>query len=217
MNGSMLVASFSLVGETTRFQYFGPLTGNTFKLSISQALPIASSFLQNTTVETDLRQYIHIGADFLLAFRLEGFASRGKNPFIFYFGGNNQIRSTYYYSIIGNEGWFFNAEFRFPLINAASSVIGQLGPVRGTFFFDIGRAKIKGYPAKIQRFTNDPINPWIFFDAVGSYGFGFEFFLIGLPIHIDFVKRLEFPDINKPHKYNIIGDFDTKFWIGFDF
>lgn len=213
-NGNLLSASFSLVGETTRFKIYGPSSGNTFKLSLSQSIPVSSSFLQNTTLELDFRQYLNIGSDFLFAFRFEGFASRGKNPYVSYFGGNNQVRSANYYNIIANEGWFANIEFRFPLVNSASTIIGQLGPVRGTFFFDVTRAKIKGFPAKFYRFTGQDL---VVSDAIGSYGYGFEFFLLGLPVHLEFVKRLEIPDFSHPYEINAVGKFETKFWIGFDF
>ena len=221
-NGSILSASFSLIGETTRFKNpYGPIAGNTFMLSVSQALPVSSSFLQNTTVETDLRKYIKISSNTLFAFRFKGFFSRGKNPFVFYWGGNNQVRSENYYSIVGNEGWYANLEFRLPLINAASTIIGRIGPVRGTLFFDITRSKIKGYPAVFaMEFTGldeDGLPEFRGIDAIGSYGYGFQFFFLGLPIHIEFVKRLEFPDISKPWNMDKKGDFRTRFWIGFDF
>jgi len=225
-NGSILSASFSLIGETTHFKFYGPAAGNTFSFSLTQAIPVSSSFFQNTTVELDLRQYVNFGAETLLALRFEGFASRGKNPFVFYFGGNNQVRSSYYYNIIANEGWYANAELRLPLVSAAATVIGQIGPVRGVFFFDIARAKIKGYPAKFYRYseeyTLDPSSGLYFptvleFDAIGSYGYGFEFFFLGLPIHLEFAKRLEFPDIRRPFDFEKFGKFETKFWIGFDF
>jgi len=221
LNGNWLAASFALVGETTRFKFFGPAAGNTFMLSISQSLPISENFLRNTNLSADLRQYLNIGSDMILAFRLEAFASRGRNPFIYYYGGNNQVRSANYYSIIANEGWYANAEFRFPIINAASSIIGQIGPVRGVLFFDITRAKIKGYAAKF--YTFDGFDESGFFaifreaDAIGSLGYGFEFFLLGIPIHLEFVKRLEIPDISKPFSYKTYGDMKTEFWIGFDF
>jgi len=221
-NGSILSASFSLIGETTRFKNpYGPIAGNTFMLSVSQALPVSSSFLQNTTVETDLRKYIKISSNTLIALRFKGFFSRGKNPFVFYWGGNNQVRSAGYYTIIGNEGWYANLEFRLPLINAASTIIGRIGPVRGTLFFDITRSKIKGYPAVFaMEFTGwdeDGLPEFRGIDAIGSYGYGFQFFFLGLPIHVEFVKRLEFPDISKPWDWDKKGDFRTRFWIGFDF
>ncbi len=220
-NGNMLSASFSLIGETTRFKFpYGPVAGNTFMISLNQSIPVASSFLQNTTFEVDLRQYINIGADMLFALRFVGFASRGKNPYVSYWGGNNQVRSAGYYSIVGNEGWYANLEFRFPLINAASTLIGQIGPVRGTIFFDVTRSKIKGYPAKFfMGFSFDELGRLILHeaDAIGSFGYGFEFFFLGFPIHFDFVKRLEFSDFSRPFDVDSIGKFKMKFWIGFDF
>ena len=210
LNGNWLAATFSLVGETTRFKFYGPSSGRTFMVSVSQSIPIADSFFKNTNAQVDLRQYINIGGDYLLAFRFEGFLSRGRDPFIYYFGGNNQVRSAYYANIIGTEGWYFNAEFRFPFINSASTLIGQIGPVRGVFFFDIARSKLKGYQAQIYTYEG-------YMDAIGSFGYGFEFFLLGIPFHLEFVKRIHVPDFSKPFSYKVYGDFKTKFWIGFDF
>ncbi|MGD2294438.1 MAG: hypothetical protein PVF22_01205 [Candidatus Aminicenantes bacterium] len=217
LNGSALSASFALTGETTRFNYFGPVSGHTFRVALTQAIPVSESFIKNTTVQFDARKYLNISSNALFAARLYGFASRGENPYIFYFGGNNEIRSVYYYSLIGNEGWYANFEFRFPILNSATSAIGQLGPVRGTLFFDIGRTKLKGFPPKLYRYPDNPFDPLIEFDAIGSYGFGFQFFFLGFPIHLDLVKRLEFPDINKPLDVNVIGKFKLKLWIGYDF
>jgi len=214
-NGSQVAATFSLTGETTRFKYYGPATGNTFRLSLTQALPISESFIQNTTAQLDFRQYLYLGADFLFAFRIKGFASRGKNPYLFYYGGNNEVRSAYYYSIIATEGWFANLEFRFPLVSSASSLIGQIGPIRGVLFLDIYRSKVKGYPALAYQYLDS--GQLIIADALGSFGYGLEFFLFGFPMHIEFVKTLAFPDMSNPFKYDVHGKFQTKFWIGFDF
>ncbi len=221
LNGNILSASLAFVGETTHFKYYGPSSGNTFLLSVSQGLPVTDKFLQNTNLEFDYRQYLYLGFDTLFAFRFNGFMSKGRNPFVTYYGGNNEVRTANYYSIIGTEGWYANAEFRFPLINAAYTLIGQIGPVRGTFFFDITRAKLKGQPAKFYRYPeNEIIYPWtepISFEALGSFGFGLEFFFLGLPMHLDFVKRLEWNKFSRPFDVDAIGGYETKFWIGFDF
>jgi hypothetical protein len=220
LNGNILSASAAIVGETTTFGYYGPKSGHTFRVGVNQAIPIISGFLSNTSIDVDLRKYLYIGGDFLFAARLKGFASRGKNPYVYYWGGNNEVRSSYYYNIIGTEGWYANLEFRFPLINQANTLIGQIGPVRGTIFLDISRSKVKGFPAKFYRYEEggDPLFPTLIeFDALGSWGYGFEFFFLGLPLHLDFVKRLEFPKITTPFDYNVFGGFQTKFWIGFDF
>jgi outer membrane protein assembly factor BamA len=223
LNGNLFSASFSIIGETTRFKFpYGPISGNTFAFSISQALPISDAFIQNTTLEADYRHYLPLGSNTLLAFRFNAFASLGKNPFIFYYGGNNQVRSADFYSIIGNKMWFSNLEFRFPLVNSASTLIGQIGPIRGTFFFDITRAKTGDYPAKLYTYVgpdpDDPFRPYYkASDAIGSYGYGFEFFFLGLPIHLEFARRLEWEDISKPFSYNKWGKLRTVFWIGYDF
>jgi outer membrane protein assembly factor BamA len=156
-----------------------------------------------------------------MAFRWEGFLCRGRDPFIGYYGGNNQVRSAYFYGLVATEYWFANAEFRFPLINAASTIIGQVGPIRGVLFFDVTRNKFNGYPAKFYRFDLDRSSGFFFyyheFDAIGSYGYGLQLFLFGLPVHIEFAKRLEWPNIAKPLNFSSYGNFETKFWIGFDF
>ena len=218
-NGNALSASAALIGETTNFRYYGPYSGNTFKFSLSKSIPVNSKFIRNTTAYVDLRQYLPICGDTLFAFRLNIMASMGRNPYIYYWGGNNQVRSSYYFNIIGNTGWYANVEFRIPLVNVASTIIGRIGPVRGVFFFDMTRAKLKGYPAKIYDVGYDDWGIPILraADAIGSYGFGIQFFFLGMPLHFDWAKRLEIEDVSKPFGIKSYGNFEFKFWIGFDF
>jgi outer membrane protein assembly factor BamA len=217
----MLTASVSLTGETTRFKEYGPATGSTFRFSVSQSLPVIQKFLSNTTLEADVRKYLYLGADFLLAFRLQGAICAGRDKFLFYYGGNNQVRSAYYYSIVATEYWIANAEFRFPLVGLAQTLIGTFGPIRGVVFFDITRSKYGDYPAQFYRYdaalstTSTPY--YVTGDAFGSFGAGFEAFLFGFPLHFEWVKRLEWPSIAKPFSINSIGSYGLKLWIGFDF
>jgi outer membrane protein assembly factor BamA len=221
INGTMLTATFSITSETTRFKQYGPAAGQTYRLSVAQGIPVTDRFISNTTWEADYRHYFYLGSDALLAFRAEGFMSRGRNPFLGYYGGNNQVRSAYYYSLIGTEYWFADAEFRFPLIGPASTLIGPVGPVRGVLFFDITRSKYGPYPAKYYRPDDDPASATfgnlLTLDAIGSFGGGIEFFLFGFPAHVEFAKRLEWASISSPFSFNATGSFATKFWIGFDF
>lgn len=216
-NGNALSLSLALVGETTQFNpTYGPRAGRTFRLSLSQSLPVAEGFFSNTTVQADIRHYLHLGGEALLALRLNAWASRGRDPYVFYYGGNNQVRSSYYYNIISTEGWFANAEIRFPLVSLANTIIGPIGPVRGVLFFDITRSKLKGFPAKFYSYT-DPGLPPLAYEAIGSYGYGIQFFLLGLPLHLEFAKRLQWNSISRPLDIESIGNFEAKFWIGFDF
>ena len=126
-----------------------------------------------------------------------------------------------FYSIVGNEMWYSNLEFRLPLVSAASTLIGQLGPIRGTLFFDITRAKTKGFPSKMVTFLGiDPqtlLPRFQYSDAIGSYGYGFEFFFFGFPMHLEFARMLSWENMSQPFKL-IKGDkFRTVFWVGYDF
>jgi Tol biopolymer transport system component len=217
LNGNMLLASLSLVGETTAFKGYGPVSGHTLSLTITPTLPVSSSFLSNTSAEADLRGYLNLGVDFLLAARLKGFGSWGRDPFLHYFGGNNEVRSAYYYSIIATEAWFANLELRFPVLSGLPTILGNLGPVRGVIFFDIARAKLKGYQAKFYDFLDTQGTNYTVYEAVGSIGYGFQMFFLGLPIHLEFVKKFYIPTMSEPWGLKTVGDFQTKFWIGFDF
>ncbi|MFQ6082847.1 MAG: hypothetical protein ACE5WD_05755 [Candidatus Aminicenantia bacterium] len=215
-NGNMLAASFSLVGETTRFKYYGPYSGSTFRLSVYQTAPVSKSFLQSTTFEADLRKYFKLISDTVLAVRFNGFLSRGKDPFLYYYGGNNEVRSVYYREIIANEGFFFNAELRFPLIDSIKTIIGQLGPIRGVFFLDFAHSKVKDWPAGFYVWSPEGYR---LVDVIGSYGWGVELFLFGIPLHLEWVRRIEIPEISiskktefKTRKFNGI-----RIWFGFDF
>jgi Tol biopolymer transport system component len=218
MNGDMLSASFSLTGETTHFKQYGPAAGHTFRLSIAQSLPVADAFIHNTTFEADLRKYFYLGSDFLLAFRVNAFLSGGRDPFLGYYGGNNQVRSVDFYMLVATKYWFANAEIRFPLVDAASTIIGMIGPVRGVLFFDITRSQYGDYPAKFYRYDAALGDfPYHVLDAIGSFGGGLELFVFGYPIHVEFAKRLEWPSLAAPFSFNGYGSYTTRFWIGFDF
>lgn len=224
-NGSAFQVSAAMVGETTRFKQFGPVKGNTFRAAISQAIPFSSTWISSTTLTLDYRNYLYLGIDSLLAFRFNGFMSRGRNQYVNYWGGNNTVRSSYYYNIIGTEGWFGILEFRFPLVNAASTLLGMIGPVRGKAFFDITRSKLGDGPAvqPVYEINPDGSIKYGVADAIGSYGFGFELFFLGLPMHFEWVWGLQWKDFGRPFDFDrrLIFNFHQGgkllFWIGFDF
>jgi dipeptidyl aminopeptidase/acylaminoacyl peptidase len=219
LNGEMLSASFGLTGETTRFREYGPISGRTFSISVSQTLPVVESFISNTTLTADLRQYVPIGANTLFAVRFRGFASLGRDRFIGYYGGNNDVRSSYYYNLVGTSYWFANAEFRLPLIDTAQTIIGAIGPVRGTLFFDVSKRTYGDLLTQFYRWDTDADGNAVLVaaEAIGSYGAGVEFFLFGLPFHLEFAKRLEWTSLGKPFSFSATGAWMTKFWIGYDF
>jgi len=221
INGTMAAAELSLLGETTRFRPYGPAQGHTFRLSIGQALPLAASFIRNTRFEADLRKYLYLGSDILLAVRLQGRLCRGRDPFIYYYGGNNEVRSVYYYGLTATEYWIANAELRFPIVTLAQTVLGTIGPIRGVLFFDVTRSRIPGYSSEYYiydaDYTDGEIPYYRIAQAIGSFGGGVELFLFGYPIHFEWVKQLQWADFGKPLSITSVGAYRLKFWIGFDF
>jgi hypothetical protein len=208
VDGWAIPVRFSLVGETTRFSNFGPTMGHTFKLSFEKYVKLGGGFIDAYTAEADIRKYIRISSDSLLAFRLYGFKAGGKNALLNWTGGNNTFRSEEFYRLIGNNIVLFNAEFRFPLIRAALTPIGIIGPVRGTFFFDVGGVWFNGQQFDIFKKNPDGSTKFQLDDAISSYGFGIEFFLFGYPMHVEWVTRTDW----KQKRYR-----GVNFWIGFDF
>jgi len=219
-NGWQSPISAYLVQETTRFAGFGPLAGSTFRVGVRYA-PAVGSFLQRTTVDTDLRKYLRLGStSALLALRGRGFYSTGDNPDYFYFGGNMELRGFPYYSFAGNEGFYANAEFRFPIIDLALTPLGLIGPIRGTAFIGIGGARFKGQDYSFSTrepgfsYINDPIfgepvDGWRLQDGRASYGFGLQLFFLGYPMHFDWSKFTDFAVHSDGWKFS--------FWIGYDF
>jgi hypothetical protein len=136
-NGIAVPLSAALVTETTVFREFGPLAGNTMRLSYEVAPKIGNS-LERQTVDVDLRHYTRIGGTGLLAMRFRGYHSFGDTPNYIYFGGNSEMHGYDYLEFAGSNVMFADAELRFPLIEAALTPIGVVGGVRGVFFANIG-------------------------------------------------------------------------------
>ncbi len=202
-NGFALPLEASLTSETTRFSYYGPNSGHTFRFSVGKYFKLFSKSLDAYTLEADVRKYVRLDNYSLFAFRLSGFYSGGANALLYWTGGNNTLRAVDFRALAGNKGFFFNAELRFPLVHAALTPIGILGPVRGVFFFDIGGLWFNDQPYRVFEKGKFKLQ-----DGLSSYGYGIEFFLFGYPMHFEWVWRTDFKD----KRYNGIN-----FWIGYDF
>jgi hypothetical protein len=202
-NGFALPVQAALISETTRFGPYGPNSGHTFRFAASKYVKLFSKSLDAFTLEGDYRQYLRIDNYTLLAFRLSGFYSGGANALLTWSGGNDTLRAADFRSLVGNKGFFMNAEFRFPLVHAALTPIGVIGPLRGVFFFDFGGFWFNDQPFRIFEPGSTRLQ-----DALSSFGYGIEFFLFGYPFHFDWVWRTDFKD----KKYG-----GVNFWIGFDF
>ena len=209
-NGASLPVGVSFVQETTVFREFGPVSGNTMRFGYQYAPSVGTMFLGKQTLDADARYYKRIGETGVFAVRGRGFKSYGQFPDFVYFGGNSEMRGYEYLEFIGHKGGFFNAELRFPLVEAMLTPIGVLGGIRGTFFFNAGGASLNGQPFTFFSRDAETYNPTIGyafdpetgnFAPVGgppvtvsgfrlmngraSYGLGLTTSLIGIPFHFD--------------------------------
>jgi hypothetical protein len=142
-NGNYLPLGVSFVQETTIFREFGPLAGNTMRLTY-EGSPGMGNFLQRQSIDLDLRKYVRLGTSGLLALRARGFNSWGENPDFIYYGGNSEMRGYNYLEFLGSEAAFLNAELRFPVIEAMLTPVGVLGGIRGVLFANLGGGAFDG-------------------------------------------------------------------------
>ncbi len=117
----------------------------------------------------------------------------------------------------GHNVFFFNAELRFPLIEAMLTPLGVMGGVRGVFFFGTGAAYFNEQPYQFATSKTESYTPYLgsdvdpatgtpipiygppvditgfrLRDGKASYGFGLETFALGFPIHFDWAWRTTF-------------------------
>jgi outer membrane protein assembly factor BamA len=207
------------VQETTRFREFGPVAGSTYSLALEYAPPIAGT-LSRLTLDVDARKYFRLTPGMVFATRLRGFRSTGDDPDYFFFGGNMELRGFNYRSLSGTEGFFANAELRFPIIDLMKTPIGIIGPLRGTLFAGMGGARWHDAPFRFgtrqhgRSYINDPVfgepvSGYRLVDARASFGWGLQLFLVGLPLHFDWSRFTDLKVVSEESRFD--------FWIGYDF
>jgi outer membrane protein assembly factor BamA len=208
-NGHMMPLGISLVRETTIFREFGPVAGNTFKLTFEGSPAISDNWLSRRTVDVDLRHYHRMVANGVFATRFKGFKSWGRNPDFMYFGGNGEMRGYQYLEFLGQKAFFADAELRFPLIQAMLTPVGVLGGLRGAYFINLGGGGFNGQQFTVFRTSSEQYTPFLGYgvdtagnvvpvfgpqfevsglrlvDARASYGIGLQSFLLGFPMHFD--------------------------------
>ena len=104
--------------DTTRYASFGPLAGKRLDLNLQYTPSFKTGETSLTTdAFLDGRIYLPLSRRVLFAFRGFGGIARGAAPTVYYFGGLDTLRGYDYRSIIGNNVFYVNSEFRFPLVD----------------------------------------------------------------------------------------------------
>ena len=188
-----------LIGDTTQYEQFGPISGRRLSLGINYAYYVSGTQLPDDTSSTlsfdtslDLRHYFKITRRSLIAMRLYAFRSTGSLPNVVSFGGIDTLRTIPVYGLFGNTGGFFNLEFRFPLIDLLATPILGFQGIRGKAFIEVGGAALKNQP---WQFWKDYrlCGAGLLCDGVqggfADWGFGMQVNFLGLPLHFDMARQ----------------------------
>ncbi|HEX7528290.1 MAG TPA: hypothetical protein VF425_04220, partial [Thermoanaerobaculia bacterium] len=189
--------------DTTRYASFGPQGGKRVDVNL-QYTPSFKTGESTLSVDAfvDARLYVPLSRRVLIAMRGFGGYSRGAAPTVFPFGGLDTLRGYDYASVIGNNVFYVNTEFRFPLIDVIATPILQFGGIRGRIFVDVGGAWLKDQP--FQFWQDGRLK-----NGLASFGSGFSIYFLGLPWNVDFAKRWDFR--------SSLSDLQTTFYVGATF
>lgn len=197
------LATGALVGDSTVFASFGPLSGRRWRLDAAYAPDLDDSGTLFANVDLDIRQYIQLSRRSNLALRAFAGYAEGNSPTPYYFGGLDTLRGTNFRDIAGDRAFFTNIEYRFPLIDLLATPLLNIQGIRGVLFFDVGGAWFDILGEDFNFFVDgeDRLQ-----DAVSSYGFGISARLFyGLDFNWDFATVWDFKETV---------DRRTSFWIG---
>jgi outer membrane protein assembly factor BamA len=233
------VIDLALVGDTTRWQSFGPFQGKRFNLGV-RYWPQISGDSSGDVLEYrfEYRAYKKVTRRSTLAWRFRGIYNDGDSEITYGFGGINDLRGYDYREFIGSRIFQSNLEFRFPLAEELRFPILSIHEIRGFFFFDLLAPFFLDdfyYDSELGGFRGDLSGPIKFEawdsendriqDLRGSYGVGFHFvFFGGLQFNWSFAETLSHtqfvPDLTNPgFLTKVKGDTDRRsdFYIIFDF
>jgi hypothetical protein len=193
-------AGLGLSYDTTRYASFGPQGGKRVDLNVQYTPSFQPG---ETTLSFDVfgegRVYLPLSRRVLFAFRAFAATSRGAAPTVFSFGGLDTLRGYDYATVIGNNVFYVNSEFRFPLIDVLATPILAFQGMRGRLFLDVGGAWLndQGF-----QFMQDGTLK----DGKASFGAGFSVYFLGLPWNVDFAKQWDFS--------HALSGWQTTFYIG---
>lgn len=191
----------NLSGDNTHFREFGPVSGRRYNLGAQYAYDRDQGGALSADVTLDARHYFQVSRRSLLAARLFVGHSSGNLPGLYYFGGLDTLRGYDFRTIVGQQAFYANLEYRFPLVNRVDiPILPSITAVRGRLFFDIGSAKFEDDPD--YKFWEDGALK----DGYASVGWGVTVNLFGLNLHWDFARRTDLKDLDSKVR--------TSFWIG---
>jgi len=245
INDKFLLFQTAFVGDTTRYQSFGPFQGKRLSVGMTYAYNLGSSSPGNVLEYTlDFRAYKQLTRRSLLASRFVGVLNRGDRQIFYGVGGLNTLRGYGFRTLYGSNVAGAQFELRFPFVDEVRFPIGPIRNIRGFLFMDFGTAWLPGdvfYDPDVQQIRATEVAPgqlvpikFKWYDSTnnrlqdlrGSYGGGFQFFFLGgLQFNWAWAKRLpytRFVDDPTTFLYDPVPidaplpGFESEFYIAFD-
>ncbi|HTY36031.1 MAG TPA: biopolymer transporter Tol, partial [Bacteroidota bacterium] len=230
---NLVLPLVSYVNDNSLWQgeWFGPNNGSRFNFTFYGTPKISSGGLDIQTFTADYRSYNRLAREFILAYRLSGGISTGRDKQNFFIGGtegwinpsfhNNSLplynvedfafltpvlplRGFDYAEQVGTHYAVANLEFRFPLLKYL--IFGALpigfANILGTAFVDMGSAWTETNSWSLWQRMNGQTT---FQDLLVGTGVGTRLFLFGIPLRIDVAWRFNWSGFSEPIYYFAIG------------
>jgi hypothetical protein len=192
---NLVEPSLSLVHDATFYNYFGPMTGSRWLVSVSKASGYGQSAVSRTSTYIDYRRYFNIFHRNVLAFRGAFAASEGPDARSFFLGGPTTLRGYDYLAFDGNRMAILSAEYRFPFVDAL--ILGWpgrwgLGNLGGSVFADVGTAWDNG---DVRFLESNPTDRVVFQDLRGDVGFGVHMWLGYFLLNLQWAWKTDMTEI----------------------
>jgi hypothetical protein len=125
-NDQFIFVSPSIIGDTTRFQSFGPFQGKRFEFGMDYGLNLSSNIADGNVEQykVDFRAYKQLTGRSLLAFRFFGVLNEGERRSSTAWAALNDLRGYEYRDFYGSNVVQGNVELRFPFVDEVRFPIG---------------------------------------------------------------------------------------------
>lgn len=204
---SLLIGDIAYVGDTTKWNQFGPYTGIRYNLTVEHSLNYLGSELDMTNVLFDVRKYLKLGSRSTFATRLFAAGSFGDSKQLFYLGGIDTLRGYEYEEFVGTRVGLLNLEVRLPFVDEIRfgwPVQWGIRGIRGILFSDFGTvwSKKKYAERGTKNRSERDYKPWKvvnnhieLVDIKGAIGIGLRLHLGYFTLDFDVARRTNIADI----------------------
>lgn len=187
--------------------FLAPLRGTRGQIMFTQVVNVTGQDYSFSSVDVDVRHYLFLDKQYVLAFRVIGGKIIGekKEYFKYYIGGFNSLRGHPFIEYGGTNVFLLNAEFRFTFIESIRMgwpLFLKIGNIGGVLFVDAGSAWDNTYTL-MNKETGE------FQDFKMDIGFGFR-----LTLYPIVVLKLDYA---WPYYYSRFGHKEIVFSLGYEF